>query len=553
MTENARQSESLGPSGWLRGLPPGSGRPGQILRYVVGLLAAGLALLGGLALDNVLHSNSVFPTFLLAVLVVNWCCGPGPCLVTTFVGAALADWFLLPPRGSVALAPGDALWRLGTYLVVSLAIAWYGLARRRTEARLLKEEQQRKSAEAALRANEARYRSLFENMLDGFAYCRMIFDPQRRPVDFIYLEVNEAFGKLTGLEGAAGKPVSEVIPGLRSSHPEVFEIYGRVAATGKPERFEIEIESLGSCFSVSVYCPQPDHFVAVFDNITERKRAAEALQANEEHYRVLSETMPSGVVYRDVEGRIISLNPAAERILGRSAAQLLGQKIPSSPNGQVLRPDGSPLPVAEHPAMVALETGKKVSEVLMQIYNPQLKEYRWVETSAVPLFRPGAAKPFQVYTLFRDITERRRMEQLLREREEEFRKSFELPSVGQAQLSPHSGRFLRVNGKFCEITGYSGPELLGMTLPETIHPADREAAWTRFGSLVRGDIPFVETPVRFLHKQGNILRVELAAAVIWDQEGRPLRITAALNNATPLKQVRRDTPLTTAAVPASAK
>jgi PAS domain S-box-containing protein len=101
----------------------------------------------------------------------------------------------------------------------------------------------RKQAEEALQRSERRYHSLFENMLDGFAYCKMLFDDQMRPVDFVYL-VNDAFGKLTGLESVTGKKVTEVIPGITEAHPELFETYGRVALTGRPESFEIEFAPL---------------------------------------------------------------------------------------------------------------------------------------------------------------------------------------------------------------------------------------------------------------------------------------------------------------------
>ena len=60
---------------------------------------------------------------------------------------------------------------------------------------------QRDQAEEALRDSEQRYRSLFENMLEGYAYCRMLFDEHGRPVDFVYLEVNDSFERLTGLSG----------------------------------------------------------------------------------------------------------------------------------------------------------------------------------------------------------------------------------------------------------------------------------------------------------------------------------------------------------------
>jgi PAS domain S-box-containing protein len=128
-----------------------------------------------------------------------------------------------------------------------------------------------------LRTSEERYRSLFENMLEGYAYCKMIFE-DNRPQDFVYLAVNPAFQILTGLKDVVGKRVSQVIPDIQQSNPELFEIYGRVAVTGAPERFETYVPALDIWFSVSVFSPAHEHFVAVFDNITERKRAEQALR-----------------------------------------------------------------------------------------------------------------------------------------------------------------------------------------------------------------------------------------------------------------------------------
>ena len=146
----------------------------------------------------------------------------------------------------------------------------------------------RKRAEAALRESEARYRSLFENMLDGYAYCRMLFE-HNQPQDFVYLEVNSAFEKLTGLKNVVGRKVTEVIPGLRESHPELFEIYGRVALTGQPERFELYLKPLEAWLAISVYSVEKGCFVAVFDNITERKRAEEETQKNLKRIHALHE------------------------------------------------------------------------------------------------------------------------------------------------------------------------------------------------------------------------------------------------------------------------
>ena len=136
----------------------------------------------------------------------------------------------------------------------------------------------RRRAEAALRERDLRYRLLFENMQEGFAYCRMLYR-DGRPDDFVYLAVNPAFEKLTGLKNVVGKKVTEVIPGIRESSPELFEAYGRVVSTGRPEKFDIYLGALDIWFSVAVHSVEQGHFVAVFDNITERKRAEAELAA----------------------------------------------------------------------------------------------------------------------------------------------------------------------------------------------------------------------------------------------------------------------------------
>ena len=179
---------------------------------------------------------------------------------------------------------------------------------------------ERRRAEEMLRENEKRYHSLFENMLNGFAYCRMLFE-DNRPQDFIYLDVNSAFEKLTGLKNVVGKKITEVIPGIRESHPELFEIYGRVSLTGHPEEFEVYLESLGFWFSISAYSTEKACFVAVFDNITERKRA------EEEHARLSRavEQAAESIMITDPDGTIIYVNPAFEWVSGYSREEVVGQ------------------------------------------------------------------------------------------------------------------------------------------------------------------------------------------------------------------------------------
>jgi len=211
---------------------------------------------------------------------------------------------------------------------------------------------ERKQAEEALQESEKRYRSLFENMMDGFAYCKMLFDSDGLPVDFVCLEINSAFGRLTGLENVAGKKVTDVFPGIKESNPELFKIFCRVALTGQPETFEFEFKPLEGWFSTSVYSSEKEYFAVVFDDITERKRAEDALrkahdelelrvqerttelkEANkallesEANYRGLTESIDDLFYAMDRDMRYTYWNKASEALTGILAKDAIGKSI----------------------------------------------------------------------------------------------------------------------------------------------------------------------------------------------------------------------------------
>jgi len=155
------------------------------------------------------------------------------------------------------------------------------LAHYKVLARRIRHAVEKSWAENRFKSSEDKYHILFSNMLDGFAYCKMIYDKEGKPEGFIYLEVNDAFEKLTGLkrEEVIGKKVSEAIPGIRKGNPEVIETYGRVASTGHPETFELFFKPLRMWLSISAYSPKDGYFVAIFDNITQRKKAESVMSA----------------------------------------------------------------------------------------------------------------------------------------------------------------------------------------------------------------------------------------------------------------------------------
>ncbi len=185
----------------------------------------------------------------------------------------------------------------------------------------------RKRTETRLAASEQRFRSLFENMLEGFAYCEAIYGPAGNLVDWVYLEVNNSFDRLTGLTGVKGRRVSEILPDLLIDNPEVFDIYGSVAMTGKPADFETWVPSLKKWLSISVFSPAKDHFVAVFEDITERKRNEAAMEESEERYRGIFDHANEGIVRTTFEGKLITLNRRFAEIMGYASPERLINEI----------------------------------------------------------------------------------------------------------------------------------------------------------------------------------------------------------------------------------
>jgi len=181
---------------------------------------------------------------------------------------------------------------------------------------------ERKRAEHKIAETQSRYQALFENMLGGYAYCQIVAE-QGQARDFIYLDVNSAFEMLTGLKNVVGKKVSELIPGIQETNPELFEIYGRVALSGKPEKYETYVKALEVWFSISVYSNEKDHFVAIFENITDRKLSEERIAEQ----AAFLDKAQDAILVCDLKGKVLYWNKGAENMYGWSREEILGRKI----------------------------------------------------------------------------------------------------------------------------------------------------------------------------------------------------------------------------------
>jgi PAS domain S-box-containing protein len=147
----------------------------------------------------------------------------------------------------------------------------------------------REPTEGGVDASDARYRTLFETLIEGFCTIEMIFDASGKPVDYRFLEINPAFEKQTGMYNAQGKTMRELAP---NHEAHWFEIYGKVALTGEPAHFENEAKALGRHYDVRAYRvggPESRKVGILFNDIIERKTAERKLQARLEHLNLLQQ------------------------------------------------------------------------------------------------------------------------------------------------------------------------------------------------------------------------------------------------------------------------
>jgi PAS domain S-box-containing protein len=263
----------------------------------------------------------------------------------------------------------------------------------------------RKRAEEALRESKERYQTLFESIDQGFCVVEVLFDQRGKAIDYIFREINPAFEGQTGLKDAEGKRMRELAP----KHEEHwFETYGRIALTGNPERFQNRAEQLHRWYDVYAFRigKSEDRRVAIlFNDITDRKRAEEALRRSEEKFHALFESMAEAFVLfeviRDDDGRctdcrVLDANAAVETMTGIEPEEVVGRTM------REVFPDADP---------VWFETYGRVEETgdpagIERKFKPLDRYYH------TSVYRPA---PGQVAIVFTDVTARVRAEQAIRD------------------------------------------------------------------------------------------------------------------------------------------
>jgi PAS domain S-box-containing protein len=285
----------------------------------------------------------------------------------------------------------------------------------------------------------------------------------------------------------------------------VFGLFGRVASTGKPEKLETFVTSFGDWFSISAYSPKKEHFVVLFDVITERKRAEEAAS----RLASIVESSDDAIFRMTLEGTIASWNRGAERLYGFKAAEAVGQSMAIIVPPEILSEQEEFLGRLAHGDRIeqrkTVGVRKDGGRVDISITLSPIHDGHGAVTGA-----SGIA---------RDITSCTRAEAALEESERKYRVLF--TSAGEAIFIFQNGRVVFPNPKTMELTGYSMEELAGMSLVDLIHPEDWRQVRGRYRCREAGNDNFDHgVPFRIQRKTGEAIWVRGTAERV-DWEGRP--------------------------------
>jgi PAS domain S-box-containing protein len=259
--------------------------------------------------------------------------------------------------------------------------------------------------------------------------------------------------------------------------------------------------------------------LGICQDVTDRRRIEDENRAAAAYNRSLIEASPDPLVTIDPAGAITDVNSATERATGYPRADLLGAEF----SDYFTEPDRA------RAVYLQAFRGDDVRDCPLEL------RHRDGHTTSVlynaSVYREPSGRVLGVFAAARDVTQIKRAQAALRESEERLRAVFDHAPVGIEDVSP-SGEFVRVNPRFCQITGYTADELRSRRLQDITHPDDLDANLARLRRLSSGEIDTDSVEKRYLRKDGEVVWAEVSYAVVRDPDGNPTLIVGVIRDLT---------------------
>lgn len=378
-----------------------------------------------------------------------------------------------------------------------------------------------RQTQEALKRSEEQYRNLFDTMTEGFALHEIILDGSGKPCDYRFLQTNAAFEKLTGLSRVSERTVREVLPDLEYYW---IETYGKVALSGESVHFENFSAPLGKWYEVYAYAPEKGYFVTLFRDVTQRKRAEEALRESQRDLNRAQAVAHTGSWRLDVRCNELVWSDETHRIFGI--------------------PRGKPMTYETFLSAVHPEDRQHVDESWQAALRgePYDIEHRILVDGNVKWVRERAELELDEqgtllggFGTVQDITERKSAE-------EELRRSRAL--LVEAERMSHTGawewdlitnqwtfsdEWLSIHG--CRKRTLSPDELLPIA-----HPDDRAAILRAFEDVRNGVKPY-STEHRIIRQDtGEVRNVRAFGRIVKDASGTSVKVLGVAQDITAQKR-----------------
>ncbi len=305
--------------------------------------------------------------------------------------------------------------------------------------------------------SEEKYRLLFNNINEAFAFHEIITNDNNEPVDFIYRDVNPVFLDNVGLkyEDLVGKKASELFHGIKLNW---LDRYGKVALTGESDYFLDHSSKLGKSYDVHVFCPKKGFFGAIFKDITETLQAEKELMNERERISYVLEGTKAGTWDWDIENDAITVNERWANIIGYKGEEIgaltYRHWMESLHQDDVIR--------------ISSTLGKVFSREA-DYYDVEYRQkhrdgnYIWVHARGDIMEWTGLGKPLRMCGIHLDITKRKEAELKVIESEKRFKTIFDKSRTAMFLVNPSTLNIVDVNDSAIQFYGYSKSEFLKLT------------------------------------------------------------------------------------------